>query len=154
MPVALRSIGFDPSPADAAFVARCRAALEVVQRDLDATGYGEYQMRPTPPGGWPVSVHAALPDGSYWSGAWPMTRDMDDAAMLFNAAAGVSGTIEEVREIQWPVCAAHGDIPLPSPLYGEELVEIIGEVVQWWCPRAEHVLASVGQLTASIARTP
>jgi hypothetical protein len=37
MPEVLQSIGFDPAPAEAAFVARCQAALDVVQRDLDAT---------------------------------------------------------------------------------------------------------------------
>jgi hypothetical protein len=28
-----------------------------------------------------------LPDGSYWSGAWGMTRQMDDASLLFTAAS-------------------------------------------------------------------
>lgn len=38
MPVALRSIGFDPSAADAEFVARCQAALDVVQRTWTPPG--------------------------------------------------------------------------------------------------------------------
>ena len=29
-----------------------------------------------------------------------MTREMDDASLLFNAAASVSGTIKEVDEIE------------------------------------------------------
>lgn len=50
------------------------------------------------------------------------------------------------------MCAAHGGIPLAYPLYGEELVEIIGGVVSWWCARGGYALAPVGQLTARIAR--
>ncbi len=41
----LRSIGFDAAPANKEFIARCQAAVDIVQRDLDATGYGQYQMR-------------------------------------------------------------------------------------------------------------
>jgi hypothetical protein len=78
---------------------------------------------------------------------------MDDARLLFTAASSVSGTLEVVDQIQWPVCAAQGGIPLAYPLYGEELAEIIGGVVSWWCARAGHALAPVGQLTARSART-
>src|SRR5260370_213946 len=45
MPEAVRSIGFDPAAADKAFTARCQAALDIVQRDIDVTGYGQYRMR-------------------------------------------------------------------------------------------------------------
>jgi len=45
MPEALRSIGFGPAAADEEFTARCQAALDVVQRDLDVTGYGQCRMR-------------------------------------------------------------------------------------------------------------
>ena len=67
MPEALRSIGFDAAPAEEEFTARCQAALNVVQRDLDVTGYGRYRVRAHLTG-WPTAVFAALPDGSYWSG--------------------------------------------------------------------------------------
>jgi hypothetical protein len=73
MPEALRSIGFDPGVADEEFVARCQGALDVVQRDLDVTGYGQDRVRAYLAWGWPVSVFAALPDGSYWTGRWGMT---------------------------------------------------------------------------------
>jgi hypothetical protein len=69
MPEALRSIGFDPAPADEAFLARCQSALEVVQRDLDVTGYGQYRIHARFASGWPAAVYPALPDGSYWGGA-------------------------------------------------------------------------------------
>lgn len=134
-------------------MARCQAALDVVQRDLDVTGYGRYRMRARLDGGWPPSVFAALPDGSYWTGAWGMTSRMEGASLLFNAAASVSGTLDEVREIEWPVCVVHGSDPAAGHLYGEERVELVDGMVVWWCPRAGHVVAPVGQLTAEVART-
>ena len=97
LPVALRSIGFDLTAANAEFVACCQAALHVVQRDLDVTGYGQFRMRARRPGGG-QRRSAALPDGSYWSGGWSMSRRMNDADLLFYAAGSVSGTIEEVPE--------------------------------------------------------
>ena len=45
MPEALRSTGFDPAAADEELAARCQAALDIVQRDLDVTGYGRCRMR-------------------------------------------------------------------------------------------------------------
>jgi hypothetical protein len=102
MPEALRSIGFNPAPADEEFTARCQAALDIVQRDLDVTGYGRCRVRAYLMQ-WPTTVFAALPDCSYWSGAWGMTREMDGTSLLFTAAASVSGTIKEVDEIEWPL---------------------------------------------------
>jgi len=80
MPEALRSIGFDPAASDEEFAARCQVALDIVQQDLDATGYGHYRVRAYRDRGSPVAMFAALPDGSYRTGAWGMTRRMDDAA--------------------------------------------------------------------------
>ncbi len=48
--------------------------MDIVQRDLDATGYGRYQMRARFGRGWPSAVHAALPDGSHWGQG--MSREM------------------------------------------------------------------------------
>ena len=102
--------------------------------------------------GWPPSVFAALPDGSYWTGAWGMTSRMEGASLLFNAAASVSGTLDEVHEIEWPVCVVHGSDPVTGHLYGEDRVEIADGTVVWWCPGAGHAVAPVGQLTAEVAR--
>jgi hypothetical protein len=78
----MRSIGFDPAPADEAFVARCQSALNVVQHDLDVTGYGEYRMRARFGGGWPAIVYATLPGGSYWGGGEGMSHARDRVAGL------------------------------------------------------------------------
>ena len=51
--------------------------------------------------------------------AWGMSRPMDDASPLFTAAASVSGAVEEVHEIDWPVCAVHGGDPTTRDLHGE-----------------------------------
>ncbi len=95
-----------------------------------------------------------------------MTREMDDASLLFNAAASVSGTIKEVDEIEWPACAAHGDdrmarapdgeepVALSDDFLFDEPVTLIDGVPWWWCIRAGHALVPVGQLTARIAKTP
>jgi len=152
LPDALRSIGFDPAAADAEFAARCQAALDLVQRDLDVTGYGQYRMRPQQVSGWPIEMVAAFPDGSHWAGGWGMSRRLDDAGLLFNAALSVSGTIEEYHEFEWPVCAVHGGDDTRWDA-GTESVEFIDGAPVWWCTRAGHALAPVGQLTAVIAKT-
>jgi hypothetical protein len=153
MPEALRSTGFDPAAADEAFTARCQDALDIVQRDLDVTGYGHYRMRAHLGRGWPPAVYAALPDGSYWSGGWGMTRRLEDDDLLVNAAGSVSDTLKEVHEIEWPACAAHDRDPRTSIWQDEDPVAFIDDVTWWWCTCAGHALAPVGQLTAKIART-
>jgi hypothetical protein len=149
MPEVLRSLGFDPAPADEEFMARCQQAVEIVQRDLDATGYGRYQMRARIGGGWPSAVHAALPDGSWGEG---MSRRMEGSWLLVGAADSVSGTLKEIPEIEWPVCVIHGGHP-GSIWDGEEPVDLIKKVAWWRCTNTGHPLAPVGQLTAETART-
>jgi hypothetical protein len=72
-----------------------------------------------------VSVFAALPDGSYWSGHWSTSRGMNDAELRLYAAGSVSGTREEMREIEWPLRAVHGDEAGTIYLHGEEPVEVL-----------------------------
>jgi hypothetical protein len=152
MPEVMRSIGFDPAPADEAFVARCQSALDVVQHDLDVTGYGEYRMRARF-GAWPASVYATLPDGSYWGGTQGMGREEKGSGLLWHAADLVSATLKEIPEIEWPVCTVHGGHP-ESIWDGEEPVDLIKKVAWWQCTNTGHPLAPVGQLTAKIAKTP
>jgi len=152
MPEVLRSIGFDPAPVDEEFAARCQDAVDVVQHDLDVTGYGRYRMRARLGRGWPARLFPTLPDGSYWGGGEGMSRPMHGAGLLCAAAESVSDTLKEVHEIAWPVCAAHGRDPTTS-IWDDEPVALIDEMPWWWCTRAGHALAPVGQLTAKIART-
>jgi hypothetical protein len=153
MPEALRSIGFDPAPANEEFTGRCQKALDIVQHDLDATGYGQYQMRAHIGQGWPAIVFAALPDGSHWSGGGGMARGEDGPSLLASAAESVSEVLKEIPEIEWPVCAVHGGHPT-SIWDGEDPVKIVKKVPWWRCTNTGHLLAPVGQLTAEIANTP
>ena len=152
MPEALRSIGADPVPADEEFVARCQAVLDVVQRDLDATGFGRYRIRARLGQGWPAMVYPAL-DGTYWGGAEGMKREASGAWLFFRAAELASDTLREVSEIEWPVCLTHGGDPMTPDWDGEERVALIDEVVWWQCGRTGHALAPVGQLTPKVAKT-
>lgn len=153
MPEAMRSIGFDPAPADEEFTARCQSALDIVQHDLDVTGYGRYRMRARLGRGWPATMFATLPDGSYWGGGEGMSRRTDGSCLLFSAAESVSATLKEVPEIEWPVCALHGGHPETSIWDGEEPGDLIDDVAWWRCTNTGHTLAPVGQLTAKIAKT-
>jgi hypothetical protein len=152
MPEVLRSIGFDPAPADEAFLARCEHAVDIVQRDLDATGHGQYRMRARFGRGWPAMVYPAMPDGSYWGGSEGMPRGEDGAGLLAIAAQLVSDTLKEIPEVEWPVCAIHGGHP-GSIWSGEDSVELIQNVAWWRCTNTGHRLTPVGQLTADAART-
>jgi hypothetical protein len=53
-----------------------------------------------------------------------------------------------VDEIEWPVCAAHGDDRMTRASDGEEPVALSDEPVtridgvpSWWCIRVGHALA-------------
>lgn len=151
LPDVLRSIGFDPAPADQAFLARCQGALDIVQRDLDMTRYGQYQMRVRFGQGWPTAVYPAMPDGSYWGGGQGISREADGPWLLAATADSASATLKEILEIEWPVCAIHGGHPT-SIWDGEEPVGLIGKVAWWQCTNTGHPLAPVGQLSGEAAR--
>jgi hypothetical protein len=153
MPEVMRSIGFDPAPADEAFVARCQSALDVVRHDLDVTGCGQCRMRASFGEGWPACVYPTLPDGAYWGGTQGMGRKEEGSGLLWHAADLVSATFKEIPEIEWPVCALHGGHP-DSIWDGEEPADLIKEVAWWRCTNTGHLLAPVGQLTAEVVQTP
>lgn len=153
MPEVLRSIGCDPAAADDQFVGRCQVALDIVQRDLDATGFNQYRIHARLGLAWPATVYPALPDGSYWGGGEGFKRDAAGAWLLFRAADLASDTLREVCEIEWPACASHGGDPMIPEWDGEDRVELIDEVLWWRCNREGHPLAPVGQLTAELVKT-
>ena len=144
MPEVLRSVGSDPGAADDQFVGRCQDALDVVQRDLEATGFGRYRIRARLGQGWPAMVYPALPDASYWGGAQGITREASGAWLLFHAAELASGTLREVCEIEWPACATHGGDPMIPDWDGEERVALIDKVVWWRCSRTDCQRPSCG----------
>ena len=92
------------------FEARCRRALSIVQRDLDATGYTELHMSPRNLSiRGPTRMYAALPNGDSWSGGDNgMTEEMTEEVLLYVAAMSVTDTLFEVLRITWPVCSSHG----------------------------------------------
>jgi hypothetical protein len=152
MPDVLRSIGFDPAPADEEFVARCQRAVDIVQHDLDATGYSEYRIQARFGRGWPARVYPTMPDGSYWGGGEGMSRKEDGPGLLATAAHSVSDTLKEIPEIEWPVCIVHGGHP-DSIWSGEEPSDLLDGVAWWRCTNTGHPLAPVGQLTGDVVRT-
>ncbi|MHB1430520.1 MAG: hypothetical protein ACYCVZ_00155 [Streptosporangiaceae bacterium] len=87
MRTALRSIGFDPAPADEEFTARCQSALNIVRDDLDVTGYGRYRMRARIQV-WPAMVFPTLPDSSCWGGSEGMGRHLAGSSLLCRARPG------------------------------------------------------------------
>jgi hypothetical protein len=99
-------------------------------------------------------MFAALADGSSWSGATGgMTPDMDDATLLWEAAASVSGTLGEVLGVTWPVCAVHGGAAMTPADHDERRRGLIDGGVWWWCRnRSGHAVAQVGQLTAATGK--
>jgi hypothetical protein len=96
-----------------------------------------------------VEVFAALPDGSRWGMGHDPADGRCQPALLCGRAGfrhdrtgRVSGTIEEMHEIEWPVCAVRGSDPTTRDLHGEEPVELIDGVAWWWwwCTRAAHAV--------------
>jgi hypothetical protein len=145
MPKALRSLGFEPGSADQEFIARCQNALDIVQHDLDVTGYGEFRMQIRLSRGQPGIVVATMADGSYWGEG--MSRELSGSRLLYAMAESVSASIEEVHEVEWPVCAVHGD----GRRISWEPAAHIRKVAWWQCTRIRHTLAPVGRLTAEIS---
>jgi hypothetical protein len=132
------------------FAARCRAAVSVVQTDLDRTGYDRFRMHPvnvTIDPGWAPAACAALPDGACGSEENnPMTADMDDATLISYAAQTTCDTLLHVAHTRWPRGRCHPRrylIPGPDP----EPVSETEARAWWWCNAADdHPVAPIGGL--------
>ncbi len=151
MPEVLRSIGFDPAPADEEFVARCQSALDVVKHDLDVTGYGQYRMRARF-GGWPASVYPTMPDGSYWG----RKRGHVPRGQRFLAAVpcgrlGLGHAQGDTRDRVASVCRPRRSSGLDLGRRGTRRPHRQGGMVALHQHRA--CASPVGQLTAKIAKT-
>jgi hypothetical protein len=128
-------------------LATLRAALRVVQRDLDTEGPGPGRLRLV---GTETGVFVALPDGRFWpggAGALPAAPDLAEAV-----AAVAEATQECLGEILWkvwPRCPDHG--------VGMYVWATESAGPAWAC-RLEggHTAAAVGELrrTAVRARLP
>ena len=125
------------------FDERCAAVLRIVQHDLDAAGYVEFQMRPRNAAvDDEPAVYAALPDGRWWSSGSAMMPDMDDRTMLIRASESVADTLVELLGIVWPACRQHDGPPM-SARAGNHGAPI------WWCASGAHTVALVGELSVA-----
>lgn len=130
------------------FQQSCRAALSIVQRDLDATGHGDVQLelRNLSLGGPPM-MFPALSDGQAWSGGAGMTPEMRGNELVAAAAESTSDLLLEVLRMQWPICALHGGPPMEVRIVPAIPSRHPDTEPWWWCAR-EHGVARVGDLNA------
>lgn len=130
------------------FEQRCRAALKIVQRDLEATGHGDIQLEPRNLSlGMSPMMFAALPDGQAWSGGAGMTPGMSGDDLLAAAAESTSDVLFEVLRTQWPICALHGGPPMEVRIVHAVKSRQSATEPWWWCAQ-EHSVARVGDLNA------
>jgi hypothetical protein len=124
-------------------LATLRAALRVVQRDLDTEEPGPGRLRLV---GTETGVFVALPDGRFWpggAGALPSAPNLPEAV-----AAVAEATQECLGEILWkvwPLCPDHG-----TGMY-VRATESAGPA--WACGlEGGHTAAAVGELRRAAAR--
>jgi hypothetical protein len=146
----LRSIGV-AIPSESALIKRCDRALSVVQRDLDATGFGQYCFSTVATDELEQAVFPtfrAKLEGEGWDLNTDELEPLDSAVELqCSAAAAVSGTLVEICFLAWPDCAHHNGPQLearPRQLPNDHLVS-----AWWYCPRGEHFVSAVGELSAA-----
>jgi hypothetical protein len=133
---------------------RCHPAIAVVQRDLDTTGYGEFQMHAvnTTMSGSEPTVFAALPDGRIGHAATGICPHLDDHSLLGYAAESVTDCLMESVQVFWPKCARHGGRVMRTAPPQDKLPW--RGPVSWWCATGPHPVAPVGQLQADQVLPP
>ncbi len=145
----LRSVGV-PIPVETVLLERCDRALSLVQRDLDATGFGRFQFHPVNTDDWSADVRAvfrvALPEG------WDVNVEtLDPAAgfaeLLRDAASAVTDTILELWHLAWPDCVDHDGPPLTPDVRTAGSTQ--PATVWWRCTRGDHLVARVGGLSSA-----
>ncbi|MBL7497036.1 hypothetical protein [Frankia nepalensis] len=152
-------------------LAPLRAALRLVQRDLDAgspsgpgldaepgaegldaggeavvAGTGRFRLVATEQG-----VFVALPDGRFWVGgagalplADPRGEHADSAAATVAVAMGAQECLSELLWHRWPRCPEHGATLRAETADGEAV----------WCCGVGHRVAAVGGLARAMTRPP
>jgi hypothetical protein len=124
-------------------LATLRAALRVVQRDLDAEEPGPGRLRLI---GTETGVFVALPDGRFWPGGAGALPDAPDLAEAVAAVAeATQECLNEVLWKVWPLCPDHG-----VGMY-VRAAESAGP--EWACGLdGGHTAAAVGELGRAAAR--
>jgi hypothetical protein len=137
-----------------------RAALRLVQRDLD--GYPRVETRDQPaedgddaqlpvgvPGvarlqlvGTEQGVFVALPDGQFWpAGAGPLPGGTQGAATVVAVATRVQECLAEILWHSWPRCPDHDAALRPEDCADDAV---------WCCDdEAGHQVAPIGRLAQS-----
>jgi hypothetical protein len=130
-----------------AFLERCGRAIGRLQPDLDATGFGQYRMRPANAAhGHDAlpAVYAALPDGRWFASGGAMTPKTDDETLLLVAAESVSDTLVELLHLVWPTCPLHPGPPITLQARAD------GVGPAWFCGRGNHDVGPLGELADHI----
>lgn len=145
-------------------LANLRAALRLVQRDLDGYPRADARDQPTEDGdeapqtagspgaarlqlvGTEQGVFVALPDGRFWpAGAGPLPGGTEGAATVIAVAARAQECLAEILWHSWPPCPDHS-AALRAEAGDEEAV--------WYCDAdAGHEVAPIGQLTHAASRS-
>jgi hypothetical protein len=152
MRAVLRSISV-PIPADEELEQRCDRALAAVRRDLDATGWGRFEVHTVCSDDWSKDVRpsfrVALAEG------WDVNADILDPTAPFidlvcQAGNAVVETIVEIWFLAWPDCRDHNGPQLAARRRAS--TEPNTSEPWWWCVRGDHFVARVGQLRAEHVR--
>jgi hypothetical protein len=161
----LRSLGLDVAETNdlgsvifelSGFADRCRAAVQVVQLDLDRTGLDRFEMQVAgSTSGTPCTAFAAIPGWGWEPTGEPMRSDMDDVSLIETAADSTAAAILEHAGVRWPRGACHPTRYLTSAgRYASRyaIPSAPTEQAWWWCSAGDdaHYLSPVGELAESV----
>jgi hypothetical protein len=128
-------------------------ALELVQRDIDATAVQPHRLRfVSVPDGRDASddrIFLAIEDGSYGSGGAACFGD-DESTALASVADTAQDCLMEVTQQVWPICPDHDRGVWVRDLDGSPYAHgdgIAARSPTWWCDAGGgHSLSAIGSL--------
>jgi hypothetical protein len=128
-------------------------ALELVQRDVDATAEEPHRMRfvSVPSGGDARDdrIFLAIEDGSYWSGGASCFGD-DESTAQASVADTAQDCLMEVTHQVWPVCSDHDRGVQVRDFDGSPYAHGDGSAARsptWWCDASGgHSVSAIGFL--------